>query len=66
MLARKAIPRPSISKAQNSKTGQNPFSTKNNAKLKENRQVAPKKSWAPERVSEQFGASVMRCSTGQG
>jgi hypothetical protein len=62
MLACKAIARASISKAQNSKTGQNPCRTKNRAKLKENRQVAAKKSLAPERLSEQFGANSMRCS----
>src|ERR1700679_2386150 len=62
MLACKAIPRASISKAQNTKTGQNPCRAKKRAKLKENRHVAAKKSLAPEGLSEQLGAKSMRCS----
>ena len=66
MLACKAIPRASISKAQNNKTGQNPLRTKSRVKLKENRHVAAKNSLAPERLSEQFGANSMRCSISEG
>src|ERR1700743_3905754 len=62
MLAYRATPRPNISSAQNKSTGQKPCRTKNSANVSENRQVAAKKILAPETESEQFGASVMRCS----
>ena len=58
MLACKATPRPSISTAQNNKTGQNPCSTKNKAKLKENRHVAAKKSLAPAQAERTIGRQI--------
>jgi hypothetical protein len=62
MLAYKAAPSAAISTAQKGKTGHKPRNTKNKAKLNENRQVAPKKSFAAAGVSEQLGAKSMRCS----
>jgi hypothetical protein len=57
-----ASPNPIISRAQNGKTGQNPLKTKTSAKANENRHVAAKKSLAPAGLSEQLGASSIRCS----
>src|SRR5271155_578816 len=65
MLVFKASPRASISSAQKGSTGQNPWNTKNIAKTSENRHVQAKNSLAAEGVSEQFGASSMRCSMGE-
>src|ERR1700734_2908304 len=62
MLAFRASPSASISSAQNGSTGQNPRNTNSRAKTSENRQVQAKNSFAPAGVSEQFGASSMRCS----
>src|ERR1700674_4742989 len=63
-LERKAIPKASISSAQNGNTGQNPMTANIMLKANENRQVAPKKSLAPAAVSEQLGASSIRVSMG--
>src|SRR5260221_9497340 len=62
MLAWRHKPRASISSAQNGNTGQNPRQAKNRLNARENRQIEPKKSLAPEGVREQLGASSMRFS----
>jgi hypothetical protein len=62
MLAWSDSPNTNISRAQNGRTGQKPWNTKNKEKPSENRHVDAKKSMAPAGLSEQFGASVMRCS----
>src|SRR5450631_3190888 len=63
-LARKAIPKASISSAQNGNTGQKPITTNTMLKANENRQVATKKSLVSAAVSEQLGASTIRVSMG--
>ncbi len=58
----KANPSPSISKAQHTITGQKPCHVNSKARLPEKAQTQAKNALAVAGVSEQFGASSIRCS----